>query len=168
MNTFRELGKTAQYFYKQAFYFYKPLRIFCHTLKYEILSKLLVPIGQLTFHAKKFSLHCFQRFFAAVAWLTARLTPSGKKKSNHFFSSPNFALFSFLFLLQISRYFHFFFYYKCRVIFISFSVPNATLFSFLFLFQNPRYFNFFFCSKVRFLLVSFHISYVLIFLLLFV
>ncbi len=144
----------------------------------SISWKYLAEHWQLTFHAEKFSQHFFLCLYAAVAWLTARLTPSGKK-SNRFFSSPIYFLFffcykfrvnSFLFVLQTPRYFHFFFCSKCRVIFISFSDPNAALFSFLFLFQMPRYFRFFFCSKIRvilisffcskfrFLLVSFHIS----------
>ncbi len=167
MNTFRELCKTAQYFFKQALDFYKPLKILCHTLKYEILSKLLVPIEQLTFHAKKFSQHFFRRFFAAVAWLTARLTPSGKKSNHfchlqiplyfHFFSSPNSALLSFLFIfkyrvifisyhLRIPRFFHFF------------SSPNSALFPFLFLFQIPLSFRFCWYFRCPIVFVAFRIE----------
>jgi hypothetical protein len=151
--------------HKQALDFYKPLKILCHTLKYEILSKLLVPIGQLTFLAKKFSQHFFSMFLRSCG--LAHSTPYTLRQEKYpffiskfsvifiFFSVPNAALFSFLYRLQMPRYFHFFLYSKFRVIFIPISVPNAALFSFLFLIQTPRFFRFFFCSKCRVIFISF-------------
>jgi hypothetical protein len=141
--------------YKQALDFHKPLKILCHTLELCNFVKITGPHWTVYIPCKKVLATLFSILLRSCS--LAHSTPDTlRQESNHFFSSLNSALFSFLFLFQMLRYFYFFLCYKCRIIF------------FLFVLQIPRYFRFFFCYKFRFLLVSFHISFVPIFLLLFV